>query len=93
MDAVCKRLPELGVTSFCPTLRASSSDVYRRVLPRLKPATTKARCASSLGAVRPPPGGREVDCDVYFGAARQQVFQRGGVGGSGGGMEEAVKGP
>lgn len=55
MDAVCKRLPELGVTSFCPTLRASSSDVYRRVLPRLKPATNKARCASSLGAVRPPP--------------------------------------
>ena len=45
---VCRRLPELGVTAFCPTLHGCSPAVYRRLLPRLMPRTG-SRSAALVG--------------------------------------------
>lgn len=45
IGTVCRRLPELGVTAFCPTLRGCSPEVYRRLLPRLMPRTGPRKAA------------------------------------------------
>lgn len=49
IDKVAKGLLAHGVTSFCPTLVTSPSEVYHKVLPRIKKRNGSSHGASVLG--------------------------------------------
>lgn len=49
INKVAKRLLEFGVTSFCPTLVTSPSEIYHKILPNIKKIKGGRHGAAVLG--------------------------------------------